>query len=123
MPVADVGSRVFCAMLSTLYGNVMMPDDWTGDLRCVLKAADKYGFPDLKVQADRWYVKATTLTVNNVVEELLYADGNGHALMKKFAIKFIVMNTDKVLSSDSFGELYKSERLVKEVMSAMSRKK
>jgi hypothetical protein len=67
-------------------------------------------------------VNATTLTVDNVVDELLYADGNGHALMKKFAIDFIVSNVDKVLSSDSFGELYKSDRLVKEVMSAMSRK-
>jgi hypothetical protein len=61
----------------------MIADDWTDNLRCVLKAADKYGFPGLKVEAEKWYVKATTLTVDNVIHELLYADGNGHALMKK----------------------------------------
>jgi hypothetical protein len=76
--------------LGTLYGNNMIADDWTDNLRCVLKAADKYGFPGLKVEAEKWYVKATTLTVDNVIHELLYADGNGHALMKKTAIGFIV---------------------------------
>jgi hypothetical protein len=121
LPIPDVDSRIFRAMLSTLYGNNMMADDWTGDLKCILKAADKYGFPDLKVQADKWYVKATTLTADNVIQELLYADGSGHALMKKTAIDFIVNNTNEVLSSDAFEELHKSLSLLKEVMSAMSR--
>ena len=90
------------AMLGTLYGNVMMEDDWKSDLKCILKAADKYGFPHLQIEVDKWYVKAAELTGDNVIDELLYADGCGHDLMKNNAVKFIVDHADSVLPSDSF---------------------
>ena len=118
MPV-DVDSRIFSAMLGTLYGNAMIALKWTDDLKCILKAADKYGFAGLKAEADKWYVKATELTVDNVVDELLYADGNGHVAMKETAINFIVHNANEVVFSDSYDELYKSKPLIKEVISNM----
>ena len=121
MPV-DVDSRILQAMLGTLYGNVMMADDWTDDLKSILLVADKYGFPGLKAEADKWYTKATELTVDNAVDELLCADGNGRAVMKAAAIKFIVENAENILPSDSFMELHKSHNLVREIMSAMRQK-
>lgn len=117
MPVNDVDSRTFRAMLGTLYGNTMAAYDWDSDLKVILKAADKYGFPQhLKIAVEKWYVEATELTVDNVIDELLYADGSGHALMKQTAFRFIKKNVAGVLSSEAFGRLYESERLVKEVM-------
>ena len=119
----DVDSRIFRAMLSTIYGSAMMAQDWTSDLKSILEAAGKYGFSDLKTEADKWYVDAIELTVDNVIDELLYADGQCLLFMKETAIDFIVNNAEQVIHSDSFEELYTSKRLVKEVMSALSRGK
>jgi hypothetical protein len=61
--------------------------------------------------------------VNNVIQELLYADGHGHPLLKKAGIKFIVENTEKVLASDSFKLIHKFEFLTKEfIMATVSKK-
>jgi hypothetical protein len=79
--------------------------------KCILRAADKYGFLDLKIEAEKWHVKMTELTVDKVIGELLHADGNGNPLMKKVVMDFIVKNVDGVTASDSFQQLYESQRL------------
>lgn len=49
--------------------------------------------------------------MDKVIGELLQADGNGNPLMKKVVMDFIVKNVDGVTASDSFQQLYESQRL------------
>eukprot|EP00956_Cyclotella_meneghiniana_P011336 scaffold15938_cov27-Cyclotella_meneghiniana.AAC.2 len=56
--------------------------------------------------------------VDNVVDELLYADGKNCPLLKKAAMDFIVEHGHEVIESDSYGKLDESPELRKEVMKA-----
>jgi speckle-type POZ protein len=120
MPIDDVHPEIFLSMLKTLYGGILLADDWTNDAKSILNAADKYGFQGLKTEAEKWYVKATRLTAKNAIHELLLADGNGYHLIKQTALDFVVANAEQVLASQSFHQLHESCPILQEVILAMA---
>jgi hypothetical protein len=78
----------------------------------------KYGFAALKVEAEAWHIKRLKLklTVDNAVDELLYADGTLCVGLKKAVMDFIIDNGQGVIASPSFAKLAVSAELMKEVL-------
>jgi hypothetical protein len=89
LPIADVHPTVFCKMLRTLYGGNITPDEWNKYAKDILKAAFKWGFDNLKAEAEARYITKLNFTSENAVEELNYADAHGCLLLKKAAATFI----------------------------------
>jgi hypothetical protein len=87
--------------------------------REIIDAADKYGVINLKLEAEANLVEATTFTIENVMELLLYADSKNLALLKEAAMDFIVGNKLEVIDKLSFATA--PGALITDVLAAMSR--
>jgi hypothetical protein len=61
-----------------------------------LDAADKYGVVSLKLEAEAAYVESTKITVDNAMDNLLYADAKNCALLKEAVIDFLTDNGREV---------------------------
>ena len=73
--------------------------------RELIDAADRFGVINLKLEAEARYVDSTTITTDNVVELLLYADSKNCALLKEAAMDFIAENAVKVLTQVSLRDV------------------
>jgi len=118
MPITDVDKEIFDIMLTSLYGGEVFPEEWKKHSEAILKAASKYGFDTLKSEAEVWCAKSVEFTVDNVIGKFMEADGNGYALIKAAAKKFIMEHGKDVVASESFDLLHESKELSREVMAA-----
>lgn len=116
MLINDVKPIVFGMMLKYVYGKRICEDDWNEHFKQILDASGKYGFSELKLEAEAQYMVNMSLTVDNVVNELLYVDGTHCLDAKREIIKYIVKNGKSVLASSSFPKLAESSELMTEVM-------
>ena len=57
-----------------IYGGKIGASEWKENSKDFINAADLYGVKDFKIESEAWYVKFLKITVDNVVEELVYAD-------------------------------------------------
>jgi hypothetical protein len=105
-------------MIKFLYGVNIQPSEWKEYGKQILDASGKYGFATLKSEAEAWYLKNLTLTVENVIDELLYADGHDCSLIKRASMDFIVEHGEDVMEADSYDRLDESPQLRREVMKA-----
>jgi hypothetical protein len=74
MPIQNVEPKSFELMLKYVYGKTILPNEWAEHSKQILEASGKYGFAAIKVEAEAWRIKKLELTVDNAVDELLYAD-------------------------------------------------
>lgn len=63
----------------------------------LVQAADMFGIGNLKVEAEGWYVDSTSITLENFVENLEFADAKKCALLKERVMDFLVRNEERVL--------------------------
>lgn len=61
------------------------------------------------------------LTVDNAVDELLYADGTLCLGLKKAVMDYIIDNGQGVIASPSFSRLKESSELMTEVMTELAK--
>ena len=115
--IQDVEPEVFKAMLQHAYAHNISPTMWKDHTKEILEASGKYGFNELKSEAEALYLKSE-ITVDNVIDKFLYADSHSIGMLKKAAMDFIVKHGREVMASDSYDRLYESPKLTKEVMSA-----
>ena len=87
----------------------------------IIDAANRYGVVNLKLEAEAFFVGATTFSLENVMEQLLYADSMSCALLKEAAMDFIVENSAAVIDKISFNDLL-TTTLFRDVQSAVSRR-
>eukprot|EP00956_Cyclotella_meneghiniana_P026018 scaffold55476_cov22-Cyclotella_meneghiniana.AAC.4 len=126
IPIKDVVPDIFETMLQYVYGKDISVNYWKEHAKQVLDASGKYGFTELKSTAEVWHVKnlEKKFTVDNVIDELLYADGKNCPLLKKAAMDFILDCGEDIVESESYEKLDESPQLRKEVMkAALSSKK
>jgi hypothetical protein len=102
IPIDNVSPDIFRLLLSYMYGMTISIDDMKSHAKEVIDAADKYGVVNLKLEAEAYLVEATTFTIENVMELLLYADSKNLALLKEAAMDFIVENKMEVIDKLSF---------------------
>ena len=122
IPIKDVEPEIFETMLQCVYGKDIHANYWKDHAKQILDASGKYGFIELKSTAEVWHVKNLTknFTADNVVEELLYADGKNCPLLKKAAMDFIIEHGVEVVDSESYDKLDESPLLRKEVVRAFA---
>ena len=100
--INDVTPDVFRLLLSYMYGGKVPHDDMKSHVWDIIKAADKYGVINLKLEAEAYVVKGITFTIENVKELLIYAESNNLALLKEVAMDYIVENKANVIEKLSF---------------------
>lgn len=89
----NISPVVFEDLLLYIYGckKTNFGDD-VAHIKEVIEAADKYAVTNLKIDAEAWYTSKTILTLENVLEHLLYADSKNCARLKEAAVDFIFNN-------------------------------
>ena len=101
VPISDVKPEIFLILLRYVYGGKVSDDDLKTHFKDIIDAADRYGIVLLKLEAEAWYVKETTIEVDNMMEHLLYADAKNCALLKEAVMDFIIENGVEILEKVS----------------------
>lgn len=117
--IIDVKPSVFRLLLYYVYGGEISEKEFVANSMDLIKAADKYGVVNLKLEAEVWYVHDTTITIDNVIDLLHYAGAMNCALLSEAVMDFIVANKEEVIRKVSFqnvpGDMYK------DLLAAMTR--
>ena len=74
----------------------MEEDDLEGSAKDIIDAADMTGVVSLKMEAEACYIQSTTFTVDNMVDELVYANSKNLALLKEAVMDFAAKNSGEV---------------------------
>ena len=74
----------------------------------------------LKLEAERQYVKSTELTIENILDNLLYADSKNCALLKEAVMEFIVEKGHDIVGKVSFENVPGS--IVTDLLTAVNRR-
>ena len=120
IPITDVKPDVFRQMLYYIYGGKLGNASLKAHAKDFIDSADKYGVVGLKLKAEAFYVTSTTITMDNAIDNLLYADSKNCALLKEAVMDFVVENGVEVYEKLSFDNF--PGHLVKDLMAAMNRK-
>ena len=106
-------------MLYYAYGGKLSDEDLKNNAKDIINACDKYGVVHLKLEAETAYVKSTTITIDNMMDNLLYADSKNLALLKEAVMDYIVANKDDIIGKVSFDNLPSS--MMTDLLTAVSR--
>ena len=100
--ITDVSPEVFRHLLYYIYGGKISDDDMKSCTKEIIDASNRYGVATLKLEAEACLVVGTTFSFENVMEQLIYGDSMGCALLKEVAMDFVVKNKAEVLEKTSF---------------------
>jgi hypothetical protein len=102
-----------------MYGGKVSDNDMKSHARGIIDVADRFGVSSLKLETEAYVVQATTFTMENVMELLIYAESKNLALLKEAAMDYIVENKSEVIKKLSFANA--PGTLVTDVLAAVSR--
>ena len=102
VPINGVQHEIFRHMLHYIYGGKISEEDLKENAKDIIDACDKYGVVGLKLEAEACYVNSTTITVDNMMDNLLYADSKNLALLKEGIMDYIVTNKKDIIGKISF---------------------
>ena len=120
VPITDVDPHIFHQMLFYVYGGNIPAKEWREKSKDYIDAADRYGVKNLKIEAEAWYAKYCEITLDNVIDELLYADEKNCFLMKELAMQFIMKNAKEVLETKSFEKIPESKDITREIFTLIA---
>ena len=100
--ITDVKPEVFKHMLYYVYGGKIADEDMEANPKDIIDAADKYGIVGLKLEAEAAFVTSETITFENAIDNLLYADATNCALLKEAVMDFIAENSKEAVNNLSF---------------------
>jgi len=103
--ITDIRPSVFRLLLYYSYGGKLSKEELKANARDLIDAADKYGIASLKLEAEASYVQLTVLTIDNVLEHLLYAHSKNCALLKEAVMDFILEHREGILGRVSFADV------------------
>ena len=78
IPITNVDPAIFRHMLFYAYGGKLADDDLKANARDIINTTNKYGVVGLKLETEACVVAFTPITIDNVIENLLYAALDGH---------------------------------------------
>lgn len=119
--ITDVKPGIFKHMLHYGYGGELSDDDLNNNAKLIIDAADRYGMISLKLKAEVHYVESTKINIDNMMDNLLYADSKNLALLNEAVMDFIVENELEVAKNESFDNV--PSHLMKDLLIAMARGK
>ena len=106
-------------LLYHLYGGKVPDKALKSHAKELIDAANFYGVVSLKLEAEATYVQSTTITMDNVVDCLLYADAKNCALLKEAAMDFLVKNGGEAAERLSFDDI--PSYMMKDLLTAVNR--
>ena len=121
MEINDVKPDIFRHMLYYTYGGELSTKYLKANAKDFIDACDKYGVVHLKLEAEACYVATTKITMENMMDNLLYADSKNCALLKEAVIDFVVQNGNGILGRVSFNNVPGS--VVTDILTAITREK
>ena len=117
--IDDIAPDVFRLLLFYMYGGKVSDDDMKSHAKELVNAADRYGVTSLKLEAEASIVEDTNITMDNVMELLLYSDSKNCALLKEAAMDFLVENKADVIEELSFTDI--PGTLIRDVLATVLR--
>ena len=120
--ITDVSPEVFRHLLYSAYGGKISADDMKPHTKEIIEAANRYGVVNLKLEAEAFFVGATTFSLENVMEQLLYAESMNCALLKEAAMDYLIENSAAVIDKISFNDLL-TPTLMRDLFAAVLRGK
>lgn len=99
----------------------MSDEDLKANAKDIIDAADKFGVVGLKLEAEASFVNSTNITMDNVIDNLLYADAKNCALLKEAVLDFLVDNGSEATKKVSFENVPSS--VIPGLLAAMARGK
>eukprot|EP00984_Skeletonema_dohrnii_P004972 scaffold1761_cov78-Skeletonema_dohrnii-CCMP3373.AAC.5 len=118
--ITDVKPAIFRHLLHYVYGGSVAEGELNTNAKDFINAADKYSIVNLKLEAEAAYVKSSKITMENALDNLLYADALNLALLKEVVMDFLVENHDEAIESLSFDDF--PVNLMKDLLVAVVRK-
>uniref|UniRef100_A0A7S2KS34 BTB domain-containing protein n=1 Tax=Skeletonema marinoi TaxID=267567 RepID=A0A7S2KS34_9STRA len=119
--ISDVKPDIFQYMLGYVYGGSVPKEELMTHAKDIINAADKYSIVNLKLEAEAVYLNSTIFTVDNAMDNLLYADAKNCALLKETVLDFLAENSKEAINNISFADFPGS--VVKDLMIAFDRSK
>ena len=117
--ITDVKPDTFKHMIYYTYGGKVSNEDLESNAKDIINACDKYGVVHLKLEAEAAYVKTTEITMDNMMDNLLYADSKNLALLKEAVMDYIVENKTSIIGKVSFNDF--PSHLVTDLLIAVAR--
>ncbi|KAL7427152.1 hypothetical protein ACHAXM_000758 [Skeletonema potamos] len=117
--ITDVKPDIFRHVLFYVYGGKVPAEDLKQHAKDIIDAADKYSIINLKLEAEAVYVKTTKITIDNAIDNLLYADTKNCALLKEAVMNFLAENSTEAVEKISFTDF--PAHVVKDLLVAFSR--
>ena len=121
VPINNVTPEIFRHVLYYIYGGTLQEYDVKGNpAKDILAAADRFGIVNLKLEAEAGYVRSTTITVDNMMEEYMYAESMNCALLKEAVMDFVAKNRGDVIETVLLDDETYSRGLVADLMGAVT---
>ena len=117
--VSDIKPDIFSHLLSYVYGRVIPKEELKTHAKDIIDAADKYSIVNLKLEAEAAYVKFTIISLDNAMDNLLYADSRNLALLKEAVMKFLTDNHHEAVAHINFADC--PGHVVKDLLVVFSR--
>lgn len=117
--ITDVKPGIFKHMLYYAYGGIVSKEDLIANAKEIIDACDKYGVVHLKLEAEAIYVESNEITMDNMMDNLLYADSKNLALLKEAVMDYIVAHKRDIIGKVSFDNLPGS--MMTDLLTAMAR--
>ncbi|EJK45070.1 hypothetical protein THAOC_36336 [Thalassiosira oceanica] len=80
VPINGVEPEVFKMLLFFCYGGTVSEDELAANAKAIIEAADRFGIVNLKLQAEAVLTEQTEIAVDNMIDNLLYANSKNLAL-------------------------------------------
>jgi len=103
--INDVKPEIFKHMIYYCYGGKLSDEELKNNAKDLINACNKYGVVNLKLEAEAYYVKVIEITVENMMDNLLYSESMNCALLKEAVIDFVVENGKDVLEKVSLKDV------------------
>ena len=117
--ITDIKPEIFKHMIHYAYGGKLSGEDLESNAKDIINACDKYGVVHLKLEAEARYVESTEITMDNMMDNLLYADSKNLALLKEAVMDYIVKNKGDIIGKVSFSNV--PGDMITDVLTAVSR--
>ncbi|EJK61215.1 hypothetical protein THAOC_18339 [Thalassiosira oceanica] len=121
VPIIGVEPEVFKMLLYFCYGGNVSEDELAANAKAIIEAADRFGIVNLKLQAEAILTEQTEITVDNMLDNLLYANSKNLALFQEKAMDFVAENGDKIVGNVSFSSV--PSELISDILTAVARGK
>jgi len=117
--ITDVKPDIFRHMIYYTYGGKLSDEELKSNAKDIIDACDKYGVVYLKLEAEASYVKSNEISMDNMMDNLLYADSKNLALLKEAVMDFILANKHSIIGKVSFDNV--PGGLITDVLTAVAR--